>query len=60
MKEVAAVSTNRNFLEPLPLRSDRNKIQVIVEYFAAKLRRKSHYKYFGDIALVFWVDDQNI
>lgn len=54
-KEVAAISSNRKFLEPMPLRDDRNKIQVIVE-----LQRKSLYKYFGDIALIFWVDDQNI
>lgn len=60
MKEMAAVNSNRKFVEPLPLRGDRNKMYVILESFTAKLQWKNHYKYFGDIALIFWVDDQNI
>ena len=31
MKEMAAVNSNRKFVEPLPLRGDRNKMYVILE-----------------------------
>ena len=38
MKEMAAVNSNRKFVEPLPLRGDRNKMYVILESFTAKLQ----------------------
>lgn len=38
MKEIPAVGSNRKFLESIPLRGDKNKIQVILESFAAKLQ----------------------
>lgn len=36
--EIANVSSNRMFLEPVPSRGARNKISVILESFIAKLQ----------------------
>lgn len=38
MKEMVTINSNRKFLEPVPLRGDRNKMSIILESFAAKLQ----------------------